>query len=141
MQSDLWRLGKILAPIASTCAFCLLYFLLGVFNKRLKLTSIVLTQGLCMLQFSLHAFAYGFPMLWNFGVNFIGFTFFYIGIKMRVIGLTGGIATGKSSVSAILKAEGFTIIDCDEISREMRKSDKSYQKQLIKAFGPQIWDA
>ena len=74
-------------------------------------------------------------MLLNFLLNFTGFACFFIAIKMRVIGLTGGIATGKSTVSALLKVEGFLIIDCDEISREMRRSDKTYQKELIKSFG------
>ena len=93
-----------------------------------------------MVQFFLHAFGYGYPMIHNFLLNFIGFACFWVGSKMRVIGLTGGIATGKSSASAILKQEGYTIIDCDLISKELRKNDKSYQKQLIKAFGSEIWD-
>jgi len=39
---------------------------------------------------------------------------YYLGIKLVVIGLTGGIATGKSTVSKILKEQhNFTIIDAD----------------------------
>jgi dephospho-CoA kinase len=43
-----------------------------------------------------------------------------------VIGLTGGIACGKSSVSDILKNEGFVIIDADLISRNLRELDRNY---------------
>ena len=66
---------------------------------------------------------------------------FLLGMKMVVIGLTGGIATGKSTVSKILKEEhGFTIIDADQISHDLRKYDKNYQEALIKTFGDQVWD-
>lgn len=43
----------------------------------------------------------------------------YFGSKLQVIGLTGGIATGKSTVSTILAENGFDIIDADKISREV----------------------
>jgi dephospho-CoA kinase len=38
---------------------------------------------------------------------------------VRLIGLTGGIATGKSTVSAMLRALGARILDADEIAREV----------------------
>ncbi len=38
---------------------------------------------------------------------------------MRIIGLTGGIATGKSTVSAMLRDLGAPVIDADEIAREV----------------------
>ena len=38
---------------------------------------------------------------------------------MRVIGLTGGIGTGKSTASEYLRKQGFSIIDADRISREI----------------------
>jgi dephospho-CoA kinase len=38
---------------------------------------------------------------------------------MRIIGLTGGIATGKSTVSAMLRDLGAAVIDADEIAREV----------------------
>jgi dephospho-CoA kinase len=43
----------------------------------------------------------------------------YIGSKLQIIGLTGGIATGKSTVSKILSENGFDIIDADLIAREV----------------------
>ena len=42
---------------------------------------------------------------------------------MIVAGLTGGIATGKSTVSAILESAGAIIIDADHIAREVVKRD------------------
>ena len=65
---------------------------------------------------------------------------YYIGLKFRVIGLTGGIATGKSTVSRIFKENGYTIIDADQISHDLRKYNKGYQQVLIKEFGQKIWD-
>ena len=40
-----------------------------------------------------------------------------MGTHFQIIGLTGGIATGKSTVSQILAEAGFDIIDLDKISR------------------------
>lgn len=37
---------------------------------------------------------------------------------MYLVGLTGGIATGKSSVSAIFREHGITVMDADLIARE-----------------------
>ena len=38
---------------------------------------------------------------------------------MRVVGLTGGIACGKSTVSAGLRRHGLLVIDCDELAHEV----------------------
>ena len=51
-----------------------------------------------------------------------------------VIGLTGGIGTGKSTVSQILKDRGFTVIDLDVISHEVVKFPSVVEK-IIKNFG------
>ena len=40
---------------------------------------------------------------------------------MRISGLTGGIATGKSTAVAQLVKEGVTVIDCDELAKEAVK--------------------
>ena len=36
---------------------------------------------------------------------------------MLIVGLTGGIGTGKSTVSELIHSRGFVVIDCDEIAR------------------------
>jgi len=48
---------------------------------------------------------------------------FLLGNNFKLIGLTGGIATGKSAVSAILAENGFSIIDADKIAKEVMDKD------------------
>lgn len=58
---------------------------------------------------------------------------------MRV-GLTGSIATGKSSVANMLKELGAYIIDADEIAHDaLKKTEKPY-KQILNVFGSNILD-
>ncbi len=54
---------------------------------------------------------------------------------MQVIGLTGGIATGKSTVSAILKKAGAVIIDADRIAREVVKKGLPAYREIVENFG------
>ncbi|MEK7847113.1 MAG: dephospho-CoA kinase [Nitrospinota bacterium] len=57
---------------------------------------------------------------------------------MLLIGLTGGIATGKSLVSTILKELGAFIIDADKIAREVVEPDKPAWLDIVKFFGRDI---
>eukprot|EP00210_Caulerpa_lentillifera_P003594 g3429.t1 len=57
---------------------------------------------------------------------------------MRLVGLTGGIASGKSTVSAWLRESGFTVLDCDIIAREVVKPGRWGWKRLVKTFGEDI---
>ncbi len=59
---------------------------------------------------------------------------------MRV-GLTGGIASGKSTVSAILAELGATVIDADQLAREVVAKGTPGLAQVVEAFGPQILTA
>lgn len=56
---------------------------------------------------------------------------------MKVIGITGGIASGKSTVSAIIKEAGFKIIDSDKIAHELL-SEKEIIKKIVNHFGETI---
>ena len=58
---------------------------------------------------------------------------------MKVIGLTGGIACGKSTVSAYLRELGAVIVDGDIIAREVTENMKTFI-ELMKAFGSEIVD-
>ena len=57
---------------------------------------------------------------------------------MKLVGLTGGIASGKSTVAAILRRLGAAIINADELSREVVQPEQDAWKEIIKTFGPDI---
>lgn len=57
---------------------------------------------------------------------------------MLVVGLTGGIASGKSLVSKILKSLGAYIIDADIISRELVKPGLPAYNEIVKNFGREV---
>jgi dephospho-CoA kinase len=54
---------------------------------------------------------------------------------VKVIGLTGGIATGKSTVASMLRRLGAKIIDADELAREIVKPDREAWREIVEAFG------
>lgn len=58
--------------------------------------------------------------------------------KLKVIGLTGGIASGKSTVSNYLTSKGFQVIDADIIAREVVKRGSVGLKKIVKTFGQTI---
>jgi dephospho-CoA kinase len=55
-----------------------------------------------------------------------------------VIGLTGGIASGKSTVSAMLEALKIPVIDADKIAREVVEVGQDAYKQIVVIFGEKI---
>ena len=57
-----------------------------------------------------------------------------------VIGLTGGIGTGKSTVSQILQRKGYKVIDLDIISHEVIKFPKVVEK-IVQNFGREILES
>jgi dephospho-CoA kinase len=57
---------------------------------------------------------------------------------MRVIGLTGGIGTGKSSVSRLLREKGVTVIDADEATRAVQSRGSEGLRRLVDEFGASI---
>ncbi len=59
---------------------------------------------------------------------------------MKIIGLTGGIASGKSTVSAHLGQRGARVIDADAISRALTAPGGEALPQIGNAFGAQIFD-
>jgi len=57
---------------------------------------------------------------------------------MKVIGLTGGIGSGKSTVSDYLRKKGITVLDADQIAREIVLPGKEALKELVAYFGEEI---
>lgn len=57
---------------------------------------------------------------------------------MILVGLTGGIGSGKSTVSALLAAKGAVVLDADAITREVQQPGSPLLGRLADAFGPQV---
>ncbi len=57
---------------------------------------------------------------------------------MRVVGLTGGIASGKSTVSNLFKISGVPVIDADLVARQVVEKDSVGLKTLITHLGESI---
>src|ERR1051325_4144701 len=55
-----------------------------------------------------------------------------------VIGLTGGIGSGKSPVAAILAQLGAELIDADQIARDVVRPDQPAYQEIVAAFGESI---
>ncbi|CAH2060971.1 unnamed protein product [Thlaspi arvense] len=57
---------------------------------------------------------------------------------MRIVGLTGGIASGKSTVSNLFKANGIPVVDADVVARNVLKKGSGGWKRVVAAFGEEI---
>ena len=58
---------------------------------------------------------------------------------MKVIGLTGGTGSGKSTVATYLENKGCVIIDADEISRELTKPGGEALEPIRRRFGDEVF--
>ena len=57
---------------------------------------------------------------------------------MKIIGLTGGIACGKSTVSTELRALGAAIIDADALAHELSQPHRAIYNAYVERFGREI---
>ncbi len=57
---------------------------------------------------------------------------------MKVIGLTGGIASGKSTVARVLEELGATVIDADQLAREVVEPGMPAYAAIVAEFDPAI---
>ena len=53
---------------------------------------------------------------------------------MKIIGLTGGIACGKSETTKYLKTQQIQVIDCDAISKELQTNDTAILSEIQTAL-------
>lgn len=60
---------------------------------------------------------------------------------MYQVGLTGGIASGKSTVSTMLAARGAVIVDADRIAREVVEPGRPALDEIVEAFGGEMLQA
>ncbi|MGT2800460.1 dephospho-CoA kinase [Streptococcus marmotae] len=56
----------------------------------------------------------------------------------RVIGLTGGIASGKSTVTAYLRKRGYQVIDADQVVHQLQEKGGKLYQVLVEEFGTGI---
>jgi len=56
----------------------------------------------------------------------------------KVIGLTGGIASGKSTVGRMLSEQNFPVIDTDRLAKEVVELGKPALEELVSTFGAEI---
>lgn len=59
-------------------------------------------------------------------------------VGVFVVGLTGGIGSGKSTVSALLAERGAVIVDADAITRELQQPGHPVFEAMVERFGPGI---
>ena len=57
---------------------------------------------------------------------------------MLVVGLTGSIGTGKSTVAAMLAARGAWVVDADRIGHALQEPGPACHRQIAEAFGAEI---
>jgi dephospho-CoA kinase len=60
---------------------------------------------------------------------------------MLKLGLTGGIASGKSVVAAILRELGFPVLDADSISHKLMESGQAAHDEILQSFGADLADS
>lgn len=56
----------------------------------------------------------------------------------RIIGITGGIASGKSTVTNFLRKQGFQVVDADAVVHQLQKPGGRLFKALVQHFGQEI---
>jgi len=59
---------------------------------------------------------------------------------MLRLGLTGGIASGKSAVAAMLREIGFAVLDADGLAHKLIEPGQPAYAEVLKEFGPSIVD-
>jgi dephospho-CoA kinase len=59
---------------------------------------------------------------------------------MLRLGLTGGIASGKSAVAAMLRDMGFAVLDADALAHKLIEPGQAAYAEVIQEFGPSITD-
>jgi len=60
--------------------------------------------------------------------------------KPLIIGITGGIGSGKTTLSKLLRAEGYSVYDSDLEARRLQNEHSTMRKKIIDMFGKEIYD-
>jgi dephospho-CoA kinase len=59
---------------------------------------------------------------------------------MKRLGLTGGIASGKSAIAEMLRELGFHVIDADELGHRLMEPGRPAFSEIVKEFGDEVID-
>ncbi len=57
---------------------------------------------------------------------------------MLIVGVTGGVGSGKTTVSRMFEQEGAYVIDADQIARELVKPKRTAWREIVRAFGKEV---
>ena len=57
---------------------------------------------------------------------------------MKLVGVTGGVCSGKTTISALFGALGAKVINADAIVHKLYASDRSVQRAVVKRFGADV---
>jgi dephospho-CoA kinase len=60
---------------------------------------------------------------------------------MRKMGLTGGIASGKSTVAAMLREMGFPVLEADLVAHKLMEPGQAAHHEILREFGAELADA
>ena len=56
-----------------------------------------------------------------------------------IIGITGGIGSGKSTIANWVKERGYTVISSDELAKELMRTNEELKQKLVDEFGDNIY--
>ncbi len=57
---------------------------------------------------------------------------------MLRVGLTGGLGSGKTTVAAIFREQGFHVLEADAIARDMMQPGQEVFRRIVEHFGPEV---
>lgn len=58
----------------------------------------------------------------------------------KIVGITGGIGSGKSTVSSICRAKGYNVYDCDSNAKLLMTESEDVKDQIIDIFGNNVYN-
>eukprot|EP00923_Selenidium_pygospionis_P009446 GHVN01016130.1.p2 GENE.GHVN01016130.1~~GHVN01016130.1.p2 ORF type:complete len:287 (-),score=58.57 GHVN01016130.1:2076-2936(-) len=69
---------------------------------------------------------------------FMGLLMHVMGSRLVVVGITGGMGSGKSTLSRYIEQHGGKVIDADSIARQILEPGRPAHRHIIRCFGPAV---